>query len=188
MARSDHILRSEPMEVRFAGFRSDTLSLQEAGWRLAVEEDFRHGRLSMMMRHEQAGVYMVADDVSFNYFDRIDGRTRERLPVFMVRHVARSLESVRCSFAFDNFAPVDAVPHIAALTCKRIEDFALFGAPLVKTEEIIIEPQSVAECLELIRKMQAPELADLRERNARRERMEPINQQRFHAQILSLAA
>lgn len=186
MAHSDHILRSEPMEVRFAGFRSDTLSLQHAGWRLAVEEDFRFGRISLIMRHEQAGLYLVADDVSFNYCERIDGRPRDRLPVFMVRHVARSLESVRCSFAFDNFAPVDAVPHIAALTHKRIEEFALFGAPLVKTEEIIIEPQSVAECLELIRKMQAPELADLRKRNA--QRAEPINQQRFHAQILSLAA
>lgn len=188
MAHSDRILRSEPMEVRFAGFSSDTLSLQEAGWRLAVEEDFRHGRLSLMMRHEQAGLYLVADDVSFNYYERIDGRPRGRLPVFVVRRVARSLESVRCSFDFNSFAPVDAVPHIAALTHQRIEEFSLFGAPLVKTEEIIIEPQSVAECLALIRKMQAPELADLRERNARRERAEPINQQRFHAQILSLAA
>ena len=188
MARSDSILRSEPMAVRFAGFRSDTLSLQEAGWRLAVDEDFRHGRISLMMRHEQAGLYLVADDVNFDYFERIDGRPRSRLPVFMVRHVARSLESVRCSFHFDNFAPVDAVPHIAALTHKRIEDFALFGAPLVRTEEIIVEPQSVAECLELIRKMQAPELAAVRQRNLARDRDQPMLQQQFHAQILSLAA
>lgn len=188
MERSSHILRSEPMEVRFAGFRSNTLRLQEAGWRLAVDEDFRHGRLSLMMRHEQAGLYLAADDVTFNYSERIHDRPTDRLPVFVVRHVARALESARCNFDFDSFTQVDAVPHIAAITGRRIEDYALFGAPLVKTEEIIIEPQSVAECLALIRKMQAPELADVRARNARREGAEPINQQRFHAQILSLAA
>lgn len=176
------------MEVRFAGFSSDTLSLQEAGWRLAVEEDFQHGAIRMLMRHEGLGLYMVADDAAFDYFMHARQQIRPRQPIFVVRYAARSLNSQVCNLDFSKFTAVDAMPHRAPVSFRRIEDFALFGAPLVKTEEIIVEPQSVAECLDLIRKMQAPELAAVRQRNLARDRDQPMAQQQFHAQILSLAA
>lgn len=188
MERSDILCRSEAMEVHFAGFRSDTVTLQRTGWRLAVEEDIIRNTLRLMMHHDQAGLYLVADEVRYDYMSRGRLGIREERPVFLVRKVARALQSISSNFDFAKFSPVDAEPCVANVQYKRIEDFALFGAPLVRTEEIIIEPQSVAECLDLIRKMQAPELAEVRRRNLARDRDQPMAQQQFHAQILSLAA
>lgn len=186
MAPSDYILRSEPMEVHFAGFKSTTHALQRAGWRLAANEDFVRGTVQLLARHEAAQLYLVADDVLHNYMARGRLGVREALPVFVVRQVARALECVRVSLDFAAFGPVDAEPRWEEFKPRRIEDFALFGAPLVKTEEIIIEPQSVQECLDIIRKLQAPELAEIRKRNAQRERA--LEATKFHAQILTLAA
>lgn len=186
MARSDIIFRSEPMEVHFAGFRSTTYELQNAGWRLAVHEDFHRCSVQLMARHEAAGLYLVADDVGFSYMQRGMLGVREELPVFVVRQVAKSLEAARVNLDFSLFKPIDATPTVHRVTYQRIEDFALFGPPLVKTEEIIIEPQSVQECLDIIRKLQAPELAEIRKRNAQRERA--LEATKFHAQILTLAA
>lgn len=186
MERSDIILRSEPMEVHFAGFKSTTYALQNAGWRLAVHEDPYGGTVQLLARHEAAGLYLAADDARFNYLQRGAKGLREELPVFVVRRVAKSLESVRVNVDFSLFHQIDATPVVHKMSCQSIEDFALFGPPLVKTEEIIIEPQSVQECLDIIRKLQAPELAEIRKRNAKRERA--LDATEFHAQILTLAA
>lgn len=185
-ALSDHIVRSEPMEVHFAGFRSTTQELQRAGWRLAANEDFVSGRVQLIARHEDAQLYLVADGVFHEYSMRGRLGVREALPVFVVRQVARALECARVSLDFAPFRSIDAEPRWEGLRPRRIEDFALFGAPLVKTEEIIIEPQSVQECLDIIRRLQAPELAEIRKRNAQRERA--LEATKFHAQILTLAA
>lgn len=184
MAPSEYALISQPHEVVFAGFRSTTTQLQQAGWKLAAEQDYRRDSLSLLARHDGAQLYLVADTVGLDYFRY--AHTNERL-VFHVKCVARALECITTDFRFDNFEPIDAMPQMIERKRQRIEDFKIFATPLVRTEEIIVEPQSVAECLELIRKMQAPELAAVRKRNADRER-NPVNQQNFHAQIISLAA
>lgn len=186
MALFEHIVRSEPMEIHFAGFRGTTYDLQRAGWRLAVHEDFHRCTIQLMARHEGAQLYLVADEARHNYKMRSTPGVREDLPVFVVRQVARALEMLRVSFDLASFGPVDAEPRWEEFKPRRIEDFALFGAPLVKTEEIIIEPQSVQECLDIIRRLQAPELAEIRKRNAQRERA--LEATKFHAQILTLAA
>ena len=186
MERSDVIFRSEPMEVHFAGFQSTTTAMQRAGWRLAANEDFQRGSIQLMARHEAAGLYLVANEVGYRYGMRSRLGAKEDLPIFVVSRVARSLESVRLDLDFSVFKPVDATPVVHKTRYQRIEDFALFGAPLVQTEEIIIEPQSVQECLDIIRKLQAPELAEIRKRNATRERA--LEATKFHAQIMTLAA
>lgn len=187
MALPEFVIMSQPHEVRFAGFTSTTTQLQQAGWRLAAEQDIYRDSLRLLARHDNAGLYLVADQVGLNYFQF--AQRPERL-VFHVSYVARALECLRVDFPFDAFKSIDAMPQVVPMNRQRIEDFEIFATPLVRTEEIIVEPQSVAECLELIRKMQAPELAQIRKRNQYREgeRAPAVNQTNFHAQIISLAA
>lgn len=184
MARQFDPVVSRPHRVIFAGFESTTTRLQQAGWRIAAEQSFHESSVQLMLSHQAAGLYMVAESARFDFM--ADWREREQL-TFVIRRIARSLESVRCDADFSKFGAVDAMPQMRIET-HRIEDFAIFAAPLVRTEEIIVEPQSVAECLAMIHKLQAPQLAEIRKRNAARERNEAVNQTRFHAQILSLAA
>jgi len=52
-------------------------------------------------------------------------------------------------------------------------------------QELIIDPADVGRILEMVHKAQAPEQAEIRARNRRREKENPM---RLHAHILSLAA
>lgn len=193
MAHSNPRILSQPHRVRFAGFESTTRDLQRAGWQLSVEEAVYDYRIRLAMRFEPAGLYMLADAQEHRYNMRsapysrsFDPRSQVQL-TFDIRHCSSRVAVQLRERGFD-FRPIDAEQTYVDTPFKRIEDFHIFASPLVRTEEIIIEPQSVAECLDLIRKMQAPELAAVRKRNLQRERSEPMNQQNFHAQILSLAA
>lgn len=76
------------------------------------------------------------------------------------------------------------IKKVKADAAKQLSDFAVF-APMA--EEIIVEPATVAGLLDQIKQLQAPELAAIRERN-RRADSRNFTAQRFHAQIVSLAA
>lgn len=179
------------MPVIFAGFRSDTYTLQQAGWRLAVEEDIYTGTVRMMMHHPDADLYLVAEDwrmprEMMSHRARFVHDYSTARPEFVVKRVARAIQSLRVNLDFSRFLDIDATPQYTDAKIQRIEDFKLFASPLVRTEEIIVEPESVAECLDLIRRLQSPELERIRKDN--RARGEAINRQNFHAQIITMAA
>lgn len=191
MVRPEFTLMSPPCPVFFAGFETTTTRLQQAGWQLAAEQDIHDGTVQLLMRHADCGLYLVAESQRYDFFGAVRNMRYDRpgLPRFTVRQVARAIETCLAQgLDFARFEPIDAAPQRVEVTRQRIEDFALFAAPLVRTEEIIVEPQSVTECLDLIRRLQAPELAEIRKRNAALDFAEARNQTKFHAQILSLAA
>lgn len=186
-ARSDRVL-SRPCEVHFAGFRSDTFRLQQAGWQLSVEQDIMYRRIRLAMRFEPARLYMLADSQDWDYF-----RDSDHLPVFTIRRCSSDMVIQLMESSFD-FQPIDAKPAFVSAERRSIEDFGIFAPLQVRTKEILVEPESVAECLELIKRLQAPELAEVRKRNERRARdmgsssygdMTATNVQ---AQIITLAA
>ena len=190
MALSDPRVLSRPHRVVFAGFESTTTRLQQAGWELAVEQSFHDMSIRLALRFEPARLYMLAEAQRLDFF-RYGSQMLDEPLTFHIRHCASrmAVQLMEASFAFK---PIDAVPQFTEAPRKSIEDFGIFAAPLTRTEEILIEPQSVAQCLEMIRKLQAPDLSAIRERNRRRNddggTLQAIPRQTFHAQILSLAA
>lgn len=182
----DRRLLSAPHRVLFCGFESTTFALQQAGWLLSAEYSYGYSgeQLRLALHNKAFGGYMLADPLGFDRFRHME--FHERL-TFVVRQVNADILVYRGQ-DFSGFEPIDARPQYVTTERKSIKDFNIFASQLVRTEEIIIEPQSVMECLDLIRKMQAPELAAIRERNETRDFMEATNQTKFHAQILSLAA
>lgn len=165
------------------GWKSNTTELQRFGWRLSAEQDAVMGRLRLAMFFEPCRLRMLADEISHNFFGAEDLIRRQPIS-FRVRMAATDFIAP-AQYGFEKFLPIDAEPQFVKFNeASKMSDFNLFAAPLVRTEEIIVEPKDVAECLELIRKMQAPELQQVRDRNRQRE---ATNQQVFHAQILSAA-
>jgi hypothetical protein len=137
---------------------------------------------------------MVSEAQTFDFYRAADTRYGyDQQPLeFHVRYCASNVV-VQMMDDLSNFRPIDAAPQMTRIERKSIEDFGIFATPLARTEEIIVEPETVSELLERIKSLQAPELAAIRERNRRRERdpgavAEPMQRQRFHAQIVSLAA
>jgi hypothetical protein len=157
-----------------------------------MEQDIRRLEIRLAMRFEPARLYMVSNAVDYDFFR--DSGMGGRRPVFHVQHCASNITVQLMESSFD-FKPIDAKPAFVETTRKSIEDFALFAPLQARTEEILVEPKSVAECLDLIKRLQVPELAAIRKRNEQRRRDQgsmdygstaPLT--KLHAQIVSLAA
>jgi hypothetical protein len=198
MALSKERFLSPPCRVLFAGWETTTARLQNAGWSLAAEQLLHDRTLRLAMRHEPSGLYMVSDSTDYAFGPRYTQygfnqlHMNEQTPTFVVRYVGSKI-TVRVMDNFDAFRPIDAAPQFTTIEERGIEQFNLFATPLTRTEEIIVEPETVNDLMEKIRALQAPELAQIRQRNRMRDaRSEgssaPIAQQKFHAQILSIAA
>ena len=177
---------SPPCRVWFDGFESDTYTLQRQGWQLTMQQDWREGRLRLAMKHPSSGVTMLSEDTRHHFGPSLDRFIDQNLPEFRVCRVNTGRDVVRYFGAnpFAGYMPVDAMPQMVERTGK-MEDLLLFAAPKVRTEEIYVEPSSVDECLDLIKRLQSPRLAELRERDRLAEYRQ---EQKFLAQIVAVAA
>jgi hypothetical protein len=192
MALSDRYLVSIPHDVWWGGWRSTTIQLQQAGWLLAAEQDCFNGSVQLALRHDRFGLRGLTEKVSVRYFER---QRNERL-MFRVAFMASAIKAEVVGLdapQFENFRAIDARPQWVLRTphMADMDELNIFAVPLVRTEEIIVDPNDVMAMLDRIKSLQSPEQAAIRERNRRRARddggWEACPQQQFHAQILSFA-
>lgn len=183
---------SEPAEVWWQGFKSDTFTLQRSGWEIAAEEDIHYGRIRLMLRHRDMNLYAMSDETRWDYHNRDAGR----MPVFQVRCVGAHIERTRMVTTErweESFKAIDAQPQFCDREIKHIDDLGIFATPLVRTQELIVDPEKVGEILAKIAEAQLPEQAAIRERSRLRASREGMSidahpRQKFHAQVLSIAA
>lgn len=203
MARSEARLVSEPHRVIWAGFETTTPRLQQAGWEIAAEQDFMSDAVRLVMRHQDMQCMAVTNAVRFydlahrmhiNPMARYQAEAgRDWLLTF---HVVRMSHKVQFEVMADyrpNFKLIDAMPQFVDRMYVDVEDMGIFATPLVRTDELIVDPDEVSSILEKIRAAQVPEQAAIRARERQRESREGLQlgaepQTRFHAQILSLVA
>lgn len=199
------MIKGGPCRVTFAGWQSTTPRLQQAGWQLAAEHCWDRDQVRLVMNHEGLRMQMYAESdwrplaqgpfgsrdqhmyAAASARDDADLNDR-RYPSFHVVHVANQLHIKVFDVESFGFEAIDARTSFIESESKSMDDFKIWMAPLVKTEEIIVEPDTVADLMAKIRQMQQPELQAIRERNRRMERGEAMDPTRYHAQIISLAA
>lgn len=186
LSQADYRVLSRPCEVIWAGFRSDTFTLQQNGWELAVQQEVHYYRIGLLMRHQAMKLYALSDTAEFDFYRG----AHEHMPPprFIVHHITPQIQVVRYDATSIDYRVVDARPQMVQQQIKGIEDLGIFAVPLVRTEEIIVDPADVSAMLEQIHKMQSEGQKEIRARTRQRERADPIPQQIFHAQILSFAA
>jgi hypothetical protein len=131
----------------------------------------------LYLKHEKFGMYGQArtHDTAWRYHD-------DRLPVYQVTSMGCALHVVshynKVDFANMHYQ-ISGHPSVIDTREFNVDEIPGFFTPVKpQVREIIVEPQSVQECFDLIKKLQAPDLARIREHNRRRE---PVIQ----AQILT---
>lgn len=164
------VIKNPVMEVFWAGWRSDTLTLQEHGWQLSVHEDPMRMALRIALHHPAFHLYGIMLD-SVRY-EMIHGRD---LPRLVISHIAHDIQFRRLP-VYDNppemFQPFDARPQYSQCfehEIKSISDMKIFR-PLNAIQEIVVESQNVDELLGKILSMQSPRQAELREKARLEER------------------
>jgi hypothetical protein len=188
-----------PLTVIFAGFESNTLRLQEAGWSLAMNQNYMDRRISLAMRHESAGLYGLTSGVEFDFFRYRELRGEEgmehlRQVRFYVQHMGTSFQSriipghaYGGKHPWDLFEPIDARPMV--VDDRTLDSFNIFRA-LPRGTDVIVNPKDVPGLMELVLKAQAPTQAEIRDRQRRAMERGSFNARpdtQVHAQIISLA-
>lgn len=182
---------SRPWVIHWAGWKTDTYRLQQSGWSLSAQQDINYGSLRIAMKHEQCQLYGLTNIIDHDYYENIrDPHDTPRQELHVVHMASRFTVNIHETLSATAFSPIDAKPCIASRKIVTLDDLAHFAPPLVRTKEIILPEMEVPELLEMILKKQQPErTARLKaELAADREGSTRTPQQKFHAQIVSIAA
>lgn len=184
---------SRPIRLEWAGWETDTYKLQQRGWKLSAMQDIRGSRLQLAFQYGRGQQFQAITEVIRYNYERMmnpsggyDGNAS--LLDAMVLRVQQAvgdevLIHQHGHISAENWGPIDAEPRFTSNMITRLEDFAHFAGPLIRTNEIIIPEASVPELLERILKLQQP-ARDKRNRDDIRG--EHRVAQKFHAQIISL--
>lgn len=166
-------LESAPCPVHWAGWQSDTLTMQRNGWMLAVEKDTYRGTIRLAATHRARNAFMVSDPVEIRP-EFVSGRhahLREMwAPIqFHMSHFAGEVTIV-CQGNEPAFVAIDAEPRYVRAKEKRLVDLDIFR-PITspQAEEILIEKadMTVIEHLEAIKNLQSDRQRELREQARR---------------------
>ena len=186
------------MGIEWAGWRTDTFSLQQAGWQIAVEHDSCRYAYTLLLHHAHLRLYAVtAQEVVGNYTEVVDPYNGGKsLPVWRVTHVAPRIETMRVAADLSQFRQVDARPQIVTHDIQSIEDFNIFATCLTRTEEILFDraDMTVVEHLEAIKALQSNKQREIRERIRKKGACPPgtaidaAPKQEVVAQLIHLAA
>ena len=184
---------SRPLRVAWGGWQSDTYTLQKRGWEIAAEQDVREQALRLVLRHRAWKLYGISRRIDFD-FQRIMSNAYYNVNVTIdIVHMASDLVMQMHETGPMNFKMIDAMPQYVETRIRRIEDFGFFVTPLVRTHELIVDPEKIGEALEQIRQAQLPEQEAIRKRAQLRESRDAMfrqveDVQQFHAQVISIAA
>ena len=194
MGYQDPLLLSPPIDVEWCGFRSTTRAMQAAGWEFAVDASPQFRSRTILARHRDLGVMMTAelfdDDVRSRalVYNKNSGYSGYQGPPVRFNGLNHESRVTFVSVDPTQMIRVDMNPEYTTIEEHRWNGDAidLFRKWAPQSEEIIVEPETVADLFERIKKMQSPELADIRERNRRRD-LRDQQRESVVAQIITLA-
>ncbi len=193
---------SVPIPIRWAGWESDTLRLQQNGWQLSAREDrvnlSPNPKLQIAMKHPDHRVQAITAPLEVDYYAMMHSHFSVvdvvRSQGLYVERMAHDIVLHMYNQAPMDFHPIDALPQMDnEIKTVTLDDLKIFAdAQLVRTEEVIVMPDSVPDLMTHILKLQDPKQRELRAK-ARREQILKDHdlrvagpRQRFHAQIITI--
>lgn len=191
MFRGGPDILSRPLKLHWAGWTADTYSLQQAGWQLSAQQEVMRGGMRIALKHDGLRLHAITTVLDYDYQRAVQDRYNMPRMELVVQHMASQLRVEIHEPASALFSPIDATPQfIADRQIKSFEDFAHFAPPLTRTREIILPEQNVPELMDMILKLQQPDRTEYLKRQLGGEgyQIDAQPRQKFHAQILSIAA
>jgi hypothetical protein len=144
------------------------------------------------MRHEGHQIYGITDLVEHRFMRQAQQWDDLANMVLPVRAMSSRLHATIHQADDFSFRAIDAMPQVTQAKILSIEDFAHFAPPLARTREIIVPDESVSDLMARILEMQQPERTEYFKRQLREDRdgrmLDAMPRQKFHAQIVSIAA
>lgn len=184
-------MRSHPVRVRFAGWESDTFTLQREGWEISADQDVRCDRMSIAIKHPKMGIGGVTSYADWQY-QRYFGDARYAdqlppLPILEMRQLSGVHERVyfqhrRLELSTRAYSPIDAVPSYVVEEPKTLDDIAHFAS--FEQKRILLPQEEVEKLMARILELQQPERAAHFLKEAKQD---SSRAPKFEAQIMSFA-
>lgn len=149
--------------IDFCGWRSNTLTLQRAGWDISAQQDTHTRKIRLALHHRAAQLSGITNAVPYtNWIPTIEGRCEDTSPiVFTVQQMSSNLRVQYIAMNESSFKwhPIDCFP---ANSHCNFRDLALHEVVPFRTvnpdaEQIVIAPESVTQVLDILLKCQEPE-------------------------------
>lgn len=184
-------LLSRPMGVEWAGWRTDTLTLQRNGWEMAIEFDICYHAYRLLLRHKMMRLYALTDAMRIEEAMSHNGNLAD-VPVFHICGVAPTIRSLEVpGINFSAFREIDAAPRVVTNKITCVEDLNIFAAPMPGAKgEVLIDgaDMSVIEHLEAIKRLQSASQQEIRDRiiDSRKEGSDVLRQQSGKSNVIAL--
>ncbi len=190
---------SRPLQVEWAGWRTDTYKLQGAGWSLSAHQDFAENRMRLAMEHKALQMRAISHHIDFRFMDAfVEGYRHDeylRSIVIPMHVVGREVHiHEQGTVDWNVFQPIDATPTFVQHKIGRIQDMVHFAPAQVRTKELIVPQENVDELMNRILELQNPARMERLKEAVRNEGttaqgvQEALGKQKFEAQIISIAA
>jgi hypothetical protein len=159
--------------VRWAGWSSDTLTLQRAGWQFAAQQEKHRGTVRLALRHPQ-GWHGLTNEVNYERVRHMlagrDGSVFAhdgRLLTFDVVCLGSNVQVCASSVPMTGWRAVDMFPAstTAVYEQRSLLDWVPFMPVNHEAEQIVVAPESVGQVLDLLLRCQAPAAAARRARD-----------------------
>jgi len=165
-------------EVYWAGWRSDTYSLQKAGWQIAMQEIHTRFQYQFAFSHPQYQFWGLSEPIEAREVMRFqqDGcQGRRKMPMIIIYHMASDIQ-LEVETMNTQFVPIDATPNIIKVEIISMADMNIFRTIGNDVKEILVPKPNVASLLNQIIESQAPYQKELREKKRQ-------NYHKFQSQI-----
>lgn len=145
---------SEPVRVHFAGWESDTLTLQRSGWELSADQDVARDTMRLALTHSRLGLTALTKMMEWRFMQEREYRVHARLEVMNVEFFGRSGSlMIRGSFP-PTFRPIDAEPCWSTEAPQKLEDLVHFAN--FQQKRILLPEETVSDLMKRIIDMQQP--------------------------------
>jgi hypothetical protein len=182
---------SRPVELHWAGWRSDTHTLQQHGWQISADQDFMRNSMTLALRNERAGINGITERVDWRYHHDMMSMSQHHRLNLQVALMAHKIQVMHTSGNYwDNFRPVDAYPQFQPnREIRQMEDLAHFAPAHARTQQLIVPEENVNSLMARILEMQSgARIERIREEIREGQQVSFQQRQKFHAQIVSIAA
>lgn len=190
--RDGERLLSDPIELYFCGWKSDTYTLQDNGWEISVKEDFQCRRMALALRHKASGLRGLSDTLDWDFYRFRMSRdpryskngVRERYPIFNCR-LASDIIIQHKDIGPDivEFNPIDARPMFASSVINSLDDLSHFRKIEVPGNEIFLKNASMQEIMEMALSRQEPAQERIRKQMVRDEELQVMRNSKLKANL-----
>lgn len=157
------------LKMHWAGWESDTLTLQRAGWQLSANQDVEMSAIYFAIKHPVLKLYGISDRImrEYLYYEQpsayFNGKQYPDIPI-TIRSMASDIQVHTMVDNISNFKPVDAKPVFVDMEIKSLEDFKIFAPINIPKHKILIDPNDTQRMLARILELQSPKQAEIREK------------------------